>query len=111
MSWNHRIVEHQLLERKKNSKMAIFRSLDSYACERQRLRTLYLTQFSAVTSQMKKLVFSELRDYATKTSELNQKQHKLRSQINRKRKANVMRELRQYTEGKILLHSVTFKAQ
>ena len=94
MSWNHRIVEHQLLERKKNSKMAIFRSLDSYACERQRLRTLYLTQFSAVTSQMKKLVFSELRNYATKTSELNQKQHKLRSQINRKRKANVMRELR-----------------
>ena len=75
------------------------------------MRSLYLTQFSVVTSRMKKALFNELRNYAKTKIDLNQKYMKLSAKINRKKKNSVIQELRQYTEDKILLKQVTYKAQ
>ena len=62
--WNRNVVEAKLLERNRKTKQACLKAFETHKDSSIRLRTLYLTQFEAITSRMKNLVFSELKHYS-----------------------------------------------
>jgi len=60
---------------------------------------------------MKTLIFNHLKDYACHQGELKMKQHKLCSHFQRKKKQMVIEQLRSYTQERVLLNSIVYKAQ